>query len=156
MQQDSALIEQRHRQFISEIAAREVVWALQCKEGYATSTAHHFEDEEGGELGMLCFWSTEQRASACIGGEWSRYRAVEIGLPDFLEHWCLGMYQENWIVGTNFDASMFGHEVEPLELILEIGRELKVQEKALSLARFESTDDLLQQVRELLQQENEE
>ena len=105
-----------------------------------------FEDEEGEPVGIICFWSEKALANSCIDEEWKNYQISEVKISDFLENWCVGMSNDELIVGTNFDRNLFGYEIEPLDLILEVTTELKSQNKNVEFRKFDNIDDLKNQV----------
>ena len=151
MIQDSDIIEERHRRFIRTVCDSEIVYGLENKEGFATSSSMEHEDENGDPIVIICFWAEEALAKSCITEDWSNYRISPISLSDFLENWCVGMENDGLLVGTEFDQNMFGHEVNPLELILELLKELKSKGKDLSLNKFEGISDLEKQVKNIVE-----
>lgn len=150
MLQDTALLEKRHNNFIKTVCASEIVYALKNRKGFATSSSIHYDDADGNPIGIICFWANKARAKSCIKDGWKSYKTHEISLSDFIENWCIGMENDELIVGTEFDQNMFGYEVEPLELILELIHELKILNKDISLKKFDGIQDLEQQIREIL------
>ena len=66
-----------------------------------------------------------------------------------IENWCLGMANDGLLVGTQFDQNLFGYEVEPLDLILELTTELKSINKDLQFRKFKGIIDLEKQVKEI-------
>ncbi len=155
MIQDEKTLKQRHEKFIQTICANEVVYGLEGKEGFATSYSNELEDEDGNPLDLLCFWSDKSGANACIHSEWAGYQITEITLSEFLENWCIGMSNDGMLVGTNFDRNLFGYEVDPLELLLEILNELEETNKQIQLTHFESLEALEEQVRNAIEFEEE-
>jgi hypothetical protein len=99
---------------------------------------------------LICFWANAARAKSCVDREWNQYEASPIPLNEFLENWCLGMNSDGLMVGVDFDSNLFGYEVEPLELALEIIEELKKNRKSLLLRKFNDLEDMEDQIREVL------
>ena len=97
---------------------------------------------------MICFWAEKVRAKSCAKDEWRKYKVTEISLAEFMENWCVGMSNDGLLIGTQFDQNLFGHEVEPLDLILELTAELKSNGKDLNLRKFDGIEDLEKQVKE--------
>jgi len=60
------------------------------------------------------------------------------------------MYEDNLLVGTEFDSNMFGQETEPLELILQILNESEKTGVALEFEKYESTEELREIVKDLI------
>lgn len=123
-----------------------VVWGLENSEGFATSSSNDYEDSEGEPVGLICFWAEKALANSCIKGDWSDYKLVEVSLSDFIENWCVGMSGDELMVGTSFDANMFGFEVDPLDLIIDLSRELKNQGKEIELQKYRQLDDLVNEI----------
>ena len=155
MLQNSISVKNRHRKFIKEIVEHEFVWALKSEEGYATSSSNEDEDENGEPIVIICFWSDKKLASVCSKKYWQEYKPSKIELNKFLENWCVGMYHDDTIVGTNFDWNLFGQENDPLELIVEIVDELKKVKKELTFNKFDDIKSLKNQALKILEEENE-
>ena len=64
-----------------------------------------------------------------------------------MENWCVGMANDGLLIGTQFDQNLFGHEVEPLDLILELTAELKSIGKDLNFRKYKGIIDLEEQVK---------
>ncbi|TYA84239.1 DUF2750 domain-containing protein [Seonamhaeicola marinus] len=151
MFQNHITVKNRHKKFIKTVCETEVVYGLKNKKGYVTSSSVHYEDENGDPVGMICFWAEKARAKSCINDGWKKYKVEEIPLSDFMENWCVGMENDGLLIGTQFDQNLFGHEVEPLDLILELTSELKSMEKDLNFKKFNGIDDLEKQVKEVME-----
>jgi len=147
MLQDSITIKNRHLNFIKKVSESEIVYGLKSKNGFATSSSTQFEDENGNSIGMICFWAEKVRAKSCAKDEWRKYNVTEIPLYEFMENWCVGMANDRLLIGTQFDQNLFGHEIEPLDLILELASELKSTEKDLKFRKFDGIADLEAQVK---------
>ncbi|PIF46140.1 uncharacterized protein DUF2750 [Chryseobacterium sp. 52] len=150
MLQDQITIKNRHTDFIKKVCESNTVYALKGDQGYATSYSNEMEDEDGEAVQIVCFWSDEARAKSCIEGEWIDYQIDTLSLNSFVENWCLGLNNDGLIIGTNFDNHLFGFEIEPLEIILEIIEELKKNGKSIRLNKFDSILDMENQIREVL------
>ena len=150
MFQDSITLKNRHQNFIKTVSESEIVYGLKSKNGFATSSANNYEDEDGNPIRMICFWAEKVRAKSCAKEEWRKYIPTEIPLAEFMENWCVGMANDGLIVGTQFDQNLFGHEVEPLELIIELTSELKSNGKDFNFRKFNGIEDLENQVKGML------
>ncbi|MEN9336252.1 MAG: hypothetical protein RLZZ500_1239 [Bacteroidota bacterium] len=142
MIQDHAMLRSRHERFVKTVCETQIVYTLKSEEGYATSSSNDYEDEDGNAIPMHCFWSESTLAKSCIQSGWADYHVEELPLVKFIENWCVGMYQDGLMVGTNFDAHMFGYESEPLELVVELLAELKAQSVTLSFTLYDSSEEL--------------
>ena len=150
MLQDSILIEKRHKRFIKTVCESGIVYGLKNKDGFATSTSNKYEGDYGNPLGIICFWAEQSLAKSCIKSDWIKYKVSKIPLSDFIENWCIGMENDDLLVGTEFDQNMFGFETEPLKLILDLLKELKSTEKNLNFKKFNGIVDLENQVKAIV------
>jgi hypothetical protein len=152
MSEEHLIIKKQHDKFISEVCKTEIVWALEKEDGFATSTSLNYEDDNDEPVEVLCFWSEKELADSCAKDDWNDYKPVEIPLNDFIENWCIGMANDLIMAGTNFDADLFGHEIDPLELIIELSEELKNQKKEIKLQNHKSFDDFVNEVNKILEE----
>jgi len=143
MFQNSILVRQRHERFVKKVAETNIVWSLENEDGFATSSSNEFEDEDGQPVPLICFWSESAVANSNIKDGWAGYHVVEVSLSDFIEDWCVGMSNDGFLVGTNFDHHMFGFECEPLDLVIEVSNELKRQGKDIVLRKYSHLDELV-------------
>jgi len=151
MSQDSAITKQRHQKFIKTSCKSGIVYGLKNRKGFATSSSVHYEDDHGKPIGLICFWVEKARAKSCAKECWKRYKVTDIALADFMENWCIGMEKDNLLIGTAFDQNMFGHEAEPLELLLDLANELIATGKDLEFKKFDGIADLKSQVEAVLE-----
>ncbi|MEZ0006437.1 hypothetical protein ABH942_001807 [Flavobacterium sp. 28YEA47A] len=151
MIQDILQLQQRHENFIKKICQTEKVFGLENNIGFATLDSTNYEDENGKPMPVMCFWSDRDGAAACAKDKWKSYNPAEIKLSDFIEEWCVGMYNEGLLTGTDFDENKQGNESDALELLLEITAELEALGKELEFKKFESLADLEEQIREILE-----
>lgn len=136
----------KHEKFIRRVCETNIVYGLESEEGFASSSSNDFEDEDGEPIGIICFWSEKAYANSCIKNGWKEYKLTEISLSEFIENWCIGMDNDVLLVGTNFDQNMFGFEIEPFDLIIELVEELKINKKELDFLKFENLADLENQI----------
>ena len=149
MFQDFITLKTRHLRFVKTVSDSEIVYGLKSKNGYATSSSTQYEDDVGKPIGMICFWAEKVRAKSCAKDDWKKYKVSEIPLAEFMENWCIGMANDGLLIGTQFDQNLLGHEVEPLDLILELTSEIKSIEKDLNFKKFNGIADLEKQVKEI-------
>jgi hypothetical protein len=140
----------KHEKFTKRVCETNIVYGLESEEGFATSSSNDFEDEDGEPIGIICFWSEKALANSCIKNGWEEYKLTEISLSEFIENWCIGMDNDELLVGTNFDQNMFGFEIDPFDLILELVEELKTNKKELEFLKFENLADLENQINEAI------
>ena len=151
MTQDHNIFKNRHQQFVKTICETQAIYALKNEEGYATSFSNELVDENEEPVEVFCFWSEKKYAEALINDEWKSFEVETISLIDFLEKWCVGMSNEGLLIGTNFDESLNGFEMDPLELILEVTQALKVADISVTFTKFKDIHDLETQVKDVLE-----
>jgi hypothetical protein len=147
MHQDAIVVRQRHEKFIKKICETNIVYGLESEDGFASSSSNNVDDETDEPVKIICFWSEKAWAKSCIKNDWANYDLAEIPLSEFIENWCVGMSNDKLLVGTNFDQNMFGYEVEPLELILDLVKELRTIKSEIRFLKFSSLDDLEEQIK---------
>ncbi len=96
--------------FLKDAVLGGFVWGLEDEEGWALA------ESAGGGAAAFPLWSSEGGASACADGDWADYTPSAVSLDDLLEHWLPSMQRDGYHVGVNWDASLEGVEVPPLEL----------------------------------------
>ena len=112
MLQDSATNQENYERFITKVLESKIIWGLKTHEGvWATCPSNDFE-----ETNVYVFWSDEAYAKRHAKNEWVEYAPTAIPLDLFIDKWLKGMHQDNHLVGPNWDAHLFGKEVEPIEI----------------------------------------
>ena len=145
MIQDTSTIEFKHQMFVDRVVENLTVWALKTDEGYATSESNEYEDVE-----VIPFWSDRAYADALAKDEWESFKAHAMPLSEFLEDWVVGMSNDGLIVGTNWDQNLFGKEIEPLDLALEITSKLIQQDKVIEFKKYRDISDYHKQLSKAL------
>lgn len=79
MLQNHITVKNRHKKFIKTVSETEIVYGLKNKEGFATSTSVHYDDENGEPVGIICFWAEKARAKSCIKDGWKKL-VISVGL----------------------------------------------------------------------------
>jgi hypothetical protein len=146
MLQDALITQQRHEQFIQRAAESNAVWALSSEEGWAVSSSHVDENTD-----IILFWSDAAYATAVAKEDWLHYQPVAIPLSEFLENWLPGMYQSQVLVGTNWDANLFGEETAPLNLALDIIEAVRTKGTTLSFEKYTDLADFESEVRRTIE-----
>ncbi|AKD04583.1 DUF2750 domain-containing protein [Pontibacter korlensis] len=148
MTQHASTIEQKYKAFIQHVVQTEEVWGLTKNDTWATSSSSEFEDTE-----VILFWSSRDGAAACADDEWSDYKPESISLVEFLENWCVGMYGDELLVGTDWDSDLTGKEAEPLVVALDVVTQLKAENKTLEFTQYDSQEEFEEQLIEALEAE---
>lgn len=113
------------KDFIDEIIENQKVYLLTSDEGFAVTFSEEFEYEDGSNLEVICFWSSEEKAQEAKQNQWANHKIEALDLNVFLEEWLFGMIEEVSLAGLNFDAEPKGEEVSPIDLIIEIAHIIK-------------------------------
>ncbi|MDO4783066.1 MAG: DUF2750 domain-containing protein [Capnocytophaga felis] len=148
---DSKTLEERYNKFIKKVVETGIVYALKNKKDVAVCPSNHFfyDEEEEEACPVLLFWSEEKRAKLCQKEEWAKYCVSQIALAEFLELWCLGMYDDGVVVGIEFDHKLFGYEQLPLDLLNDLIHQAEDTKTKLSFKNFESLSDLKNYLEEI-------
>ena len=149
MSQHSIKTKGNHQEFIKKVCETGVVWCLKNSEGLATSNSTIYEGRKGEPIGLFCFWSDKKLAQDCVLDNWDDYTPNQITLSEFIEDWCLGISNDGYMVGSNFDQNMIGSEVDALDLIIALSKELKAQKKEIKLKKFDHLNTLVDEIEKL-------
>jgi hypothetical protein len=143
MLQDTTAIDAKYKLFVEKVAGSKLVWGLKNKEGWANSYANENE-----EIDVIPFWSDRAYAKACARDEWKGYSPAEIPLAEFLESWCIEMAEAETLAGINWDANMFGKEIDALELAYDILMQLKEIKSAIKFKNYSGLDEFMDSINE--------
>jgi hypothetical protein len=143
MANDSATTERNYQLFIERVAASKLVWGLKSKNGWANSHSADSEDTD-----VVPFWSERAYAKACARDDWKDFTPTEIPLVQFLENWCIGMAEDDTLIGINWDPKMLGEEEDALGVALDVLKQLKVINSAIKFANFGSLDEFIAEISE--------
>ena len=108
------------KDFIEQIIDNQKVYLLTSEEGFAISYSEEYEYEDGSNLEVICFWSSEDKAQEAKKNQWENHKIESIDFNVFLEEWLFGMIEEVALAGLNFNADVQGEEISPIDFILEI------------------------------------
>ena len=142
-EQVTDIIESKYNQLIDRVAATKLVWGLKSKTGWANS-----ESAEDEKVGVIPFWSERAYAKICARDDWKSYSPTEVPLANFLEDWCIGMAENETLVGTNWDANMLGKEADALEVVLDILNRLKAINSTIKFTNYSSIDEFITDISE--------
>ncbi|MEZ8290479.1 DUF2750 domain-containing protein [Vibrio sp. 10N.237.312.B06] len=97
--------------FVSETQETKLVWGLRNEEGWLACDSSEFENSE-----VMPFWSSKEDAQTHNVEEWADFEVLEIPLDIFVEDWLLTLAEDVVLVGTNWNATLEGKELEPSDL----------------------------------------
>ena len=140
MLQNTQILLDRYHFFIKKVVETEIVYTLEDNRSVAVCPSNKYELEEE-PVAVLVYWSEKTRALACQKEEWAQFALKAIPLTEFMELWCLGMYDDEVVTGIEFDAQLFGYEELPLQLLKDLIHEVKEKKKELIFKQFSSLQD---------------
>jgi hypothetical protein len=123
--------------FVSEAVNSGNVWGLIKDDNWAVSPSNDYENLE-----VLIFWSDKALAEKCAVDEWKDYQAESISTNEWVENWAAGMFNEQIVAGTNWNAELEGEEHDPLELALALMHYMKEHNKTFKPVNFNHFDEL--------------
>lgn len=104
-------IESNLNLFIEETKQTKLVWGLKNEDGWLACDSTEFENSE-----VMPFWSSKEDAELHNVEEWADFEVLEIPLDIFAEDWLLTLAEDGVLVGTNWNATLEGKEIEPSDL----------------------------------------
>ncbi|RJX72853.1 DUF2750 domain-containing protein [Vibrio sinensis] len=107
----SADIQANLELFVKETKETQLVWGLRNDEGWLSCESTEFEESE-----VMPFWSSKSDAQTHNVEEWADFEVLEIPLDIFVEDWLLTLAEDGVLVGTNWNDSLDGKEMEPSDL----------------------------------------
>jgi Protein of unknown function (DUF2750) len=153
MELDHDTVKARYDAFISTVCASRKIYMLQSDEGFANSTSNAYTDENDEPIELICFWSTEALATACMADEWKDFEITDISLEEFIENACIGISNDDMMIGVDFDSNLIGFEADPLELILDLLEEIETKKLPLKLQNYKSPKELINEIESVLGEE---
>lgn len=103
--------EKNYNLFIDSILDSGKVYVLKSEDGWVFCESEEFEEAD-----VIPFWSDKADAQALCTDEWSDNTVESIDVVDFVEKWLVGMAEDGFLAGPNWDTNMMGLEVEPGDL----------------------------------------
>ena len=112
MIQDRATSEENFSRFIERVREKREIYGLQSPGGgWAVCPSNEKEDAS-----VMVFWSDRAYAARHQKDDWKTYTPSAIPLDEFIDAWLKGMHEDGFLVGPNWDANLFGLEVEAIEV----------------------------------------
>lgn len=140
-----------YRDFITQIIENQTVIYLKKNKEQAVCYSNVFFIEQTNEpLPVFPFWSDRKSAEKCRKEEWKDHQVAEIQLVEFMEFWCLGMYEDGVVAGINFDENLDGLEENPIKLLEDIISEVEKRSVKISFKNFKSLKHLRNYLEEIL------
>jgi hypothetical protein len=105
-------LDDNYERFLAEAIATGCVWGLENDNGWALCPAN-----QNSELDVIPLWSQPEYAQLHVADEWSGYKVVPIALEELLDDWLPGLHEDLTLVGPNWNATLDGDAIEPLDLL---------------------------------------
>jgi hypothetical protein len=122
---------------VKQIVSQVNVWGLKSSEGWAVAQSNVYENTE-----VYVFWSTQQLAKLAAQEEWGKYEPAAIPLAEFLEDWCIAIFEENAMIGFDWDFKLCGLELEPLDMAQAILSDIKQNKVVIKFAKYKDVKSL--------------
>ncbi|TAH27702.1 MAG: DUF2750 domain-containing protein [Cytophagales bacterium] len=140
---------ENHLGFIKEIVAKQKLYGLKGSHGWAVAQSNIYEATEA-----YLFWQSESLAQACAKEGWINYIPTAIPLCEFLEDWCLAVFDEQNLIGIDWDFYKCGNEIESLSLAKDLLATLKEsQNNELNFTKYSSLQDFENWIDKVLEEE---
>lgn len=136
--------------FINTLLKTNIVYVLEDKNGIASLPSIFFNDDNKTAVPVICFWSDHKEARTASNLHWKHCNLSEICLVSFIEDWLINLYNESLIAGLNFNEELDGYEIDPLDLMLAVLREIKKQNLSVEFEYFKNIDDIEKQLHDLI------
>ncbi len=124
-------------QFVTECVATQQIWGLKSELGWTVAVSNQFENAQ-----VYVFWSSKQAAERCAKEEWEDYKPATISLSEFLEDWCVGIFEENSLIGVQWDYDLCGEETESMELAQQLIQEIKRNNCKINFSKYPTVQAL--------------
>lgn len=132
-----------YQHFIDSLLAQQTVYTLISNEDdWAECPSSEYEDQQGEPISVYCIWATANNAQTCQTEEWADYQIEALSLADFMQDCLINMAQDDVLIGVDFDAQLYGLEIEPMELLGDLLDAAEQQHITLAL---DNPADLIQQ-----------
>ena len=118
-------------QFVTKVVATQQIWGLKNELGWTVAQSNQFDKAE-----VYVFWQSQDDAQLCSKEEWQTYKPEIISLAEFLEDWCVGIFEENNLIGVQWDYNLCGGEIEPMELAQQIIGEIKKTNTSIKFEKY--------------------
>jgi len=136
--------------FIQQLIANNGVYTLIYKDEFSFVGSNIFNLEDGSPVPVWCFWSNVDSANLNRQSDWKLYEPEFFPIANFIEDVLVQMANEGYIIGLEFNENLEGMEADPLDLLLEIIKQLKSANITVELDYFKDIDDLEKQARKFL------
>lgn len=116
----TSLEDSEYQSFLNTLLDTQTVYTLSDESGVAECPSTEYNGADGEPVPVLCYWSSAEGANACQNEEWSAYQIEAITLAEFMRTWLLNMDEDECLAGVEFDAGLYGLEIEPIELMADL------------------------------------
>lgn len=113
----TAFEDSEYQRFIDTLLDTQTVYTLSDENGVAECPSTEYNGADGEPVAVLCYWSSAEAARACQSEEWNIYQIEAVSLAEFMSTWLINMDEDQCLAGIEFDAGLYGLEIEPIELL---------------------------------------
>ena len=121
------------KKFITTAIENQQVWGLKSSEGWTVAMSNQYENTQ-----VYVFWDSQLNAAQCAKEEWQDYKPESIPLYEFLEDWCIAIFEENSLCGVQWNYDGCGDETEPMELAQALVQELRKTGTTIKFSKYPS------------------
>lgn len=116
--------DKKYQDFLASLENDEFVIILQTEDGLASCASNTYVNKDDEEpITVIPMWSSAyaKDAEANLTDEWADYDAVELPMEVFLTELLPYLAQEGVFIGVNWDNSLEGLEVDPIDIFRDLG-----------------------------------
>jgi hypothetical protein len=135
--------------FIQQVCSSELIYSLKNKDSYASVESNYEVDENETPIEAMCVWSSLEKTKENQIDDWSDYEIETIPVEEFLENWCIGIFNDGLIFCIDADLTFDAYEIQPIDLAYKIATILPNKEKY-DLNKFVDMDDYIQKIKPLV------
>lgn len=135
---------------IEQICLSQSIYVLKDEETYASVESLFETDDEQLPIEAMCIWSSLEKAKNNQIDDWSNYQTVKISIEDFLENWCIGVFNDGLVFCLDLNLENDTVEIQPLDLAYQIAKKLQEQKQNIHLEKFKDLFEFIQKIQPLI------
>mgnify|MGYP003403049839 CR=1 FL=1 len=135
---------------IQQICSSRSIFALKDDTTYASVESLYEQDDDGEPIEAMCIWSTLEKAKENLIDDWSTYQIEEITINDFIENWCLGIFNDGLVFSLNLNLDGDTQEAQPLDLAYKIAQYTYLEKLEIKLNKFQDISEFIEKIKPLI------
>lgn len=135
---------------IQQICASQCIFALKDNVSYASVESLYELDDDNQPIEAMCIWTSLDMAKEHLIEDWSEYKVESIPINDFLENWCLGIFNDGLVFSLNLDLEGNTVEIQPLDLAYKLALGLQEENQEIKLNKFQNIDEFIEKIKPLI------